>query len=381
MKATTSAMGKAERIFKIFLVLASLYLFLTSVSLMGAAFGGFGEGFAKKLIQITSNPFVGLFIGVLATSLVQSSSTTTSIAVGMVSSGALTISNAIPIIMGANIGTTITCFVVSLAHFGRKEEFRRAISGAAVLVFFCIFCAFLLLPLEIGTGFLHKTSARLVDIFEGFGGITFVSPLEAVTKPAVAATESFLSRLPFLTVNLVYSIMLFLAVAILFLSLYFIVKIMRSMVVGRVEAVLNSVFNGGVAMVVFFGFITTAIVQSSSITTSLMIPFIAAGIIKIEKVFPMFLGAKLGSTSTTILASFATGSSAAITVAFVHLLFSLIGVFIIYPVKIMRNVSLRLAKGLGNLAYVRRRYAVIFVLSLFFILPGILIFVADWFNK
>ena len=67
-----------------------LYLFLVSIALMGGAFKGVGKHFAEKLIETTSNPFVGLFIGILATGLVQSSSTVTSLVVGIVGAGGLT---------------------------------------------------------------------------------------------------------------------------------------------------------------------------------------------------------------------------------------------------------------------------------------------------
>jgi len=101
-----------------------LYLFLVSIGLMGAAFKGFGKGFAENLIRTTSNPFVGLFVGILATSVVQSSSTTTSIVVGMVGSGVITVGSGVYIVMGANIGTTVTNTLVSLGHFTRRDEFR-----------------------------------------------------------------------------------------------------------------------------------------------------------------------------------------------------------------------------------------------------------------
>ena len=111
------------------LLLLLLYCFFLSLDMIGLAFKLFGKEFAQTLIETTTHPFVGLFIGLLATSLVQSSSTTTSMTVGMVAAGALTIEGAIPIIMGANIGTTVTNTLVSLAHFTRPQEFRRAFSG------------------------------------------------------------------------------------------------------------------------------------------------------------------------------------------------------------------------------------------------------------
>ncbi len=77
-------------------VVALLYLFLTSIGLMEHAFKLFGRGFAEQLIATTSHPLVGVCIGVLATSMVQSSSLTTSLVVGMVAGGALTVSASWP---------------------------------------------------------------------------------------------------------------------------------------------------------------------------------------------------------------------------------------------------------------------------------------------
>ena len=97
-----------SKILKAIIIVATIYVFLLSIKLLGHSFKLFGKGFAETMLTMTDNPFSGLIIGIVATSLIQSSSTTTSIVVGMVAGGALTLSNAIPIIMGANIGTTIT---------------------------------------------------------------------------------------------------------------------------------------------------------------------------------------------------------------------------------------------------------------------------------
>ena len=118
------------------LLLLLLYCFFLSLDMIGLAFKLFGREFARTLIETTTNPFVGLFIGLLATSLVQSSSTTTSMTVGMVAAGALTIEGAIPIIMGANIGTTVTNTLISLAHVTRPQEFQRAFSPVLLSTIF-----------------------------------------------------------------------------------------------------------------------------------------------------------------------------------------------------------------------------------------------------
>ncbi len=365
---------------KIILAAAFLYLFLVSIGLLGAAFKGFGKNFAENLLRTTSNPFVSLFIGILATSHMQSSSTTTSIVVGMVASGVITVGNAIPIIMGANIGTTVTNTLVSIGHITRREEFKRAISGATVHDFFNLICVGILFPLEIATGFLQKLATALSGAFMDFGGIKFTSPIKAITKPAVHLIKDFSNE----TLNLHHSasntFVLIVSIAMLFFSLYFIVRIMKSLVVKRAEIVLDNVIGKNGITGILVGLIFTVIVQSSSITTSLLVPLIGAGILTVESVFPITMGANIGTTATAILASFATGNIAAITIAFVHLLFNVIGVSIIYPIRICRTVPINLAKRLGEVAFKKRRYALLYVGGVFFLIPSLLIIISKLFN-
>ncbi|MCH7772535.1 MAG: Na/Pi symporter, partial [Bacteroidetes bacterium] len=113
-------------------LLLFLYLFFLSLGMMGGSLKLFGKDFSETLIATTTNPFIGLFIGILATSIIQSSSSTTSIVVGMVAASALTIESAIPIVMGANIGTSITNIIASLPQIKRNNEFRRAFAAAIV---------------------------------------------------------------------------------------------------------------------------------------------------------------------------------------------------------------------------------------------------------
>ena len=107
--------------FKIIGVILSLYLFLVGINGLSAAIKNFGEDFAKNLLLVNDNALIALFIGILSTTIFQSSSTTTSLIVGMVSSGALALSGAIPMIMGANIGTTVTNIIVSIGHINRAN--------------------------------------------------------------------------------------------------------------------------------------------------------------------------------------------------------------------------------------------------------------------
>jgi len=365
---------KIKTLFKFIIVLAFVYLFLVSIGLMGIAFKGFGKEFAENLIKTTSNPFVGLFIGILATSIVQSSSTTTSIVVGMVASGVITVGNAIPIVMGANIGTTVTGILISIGHIGRREEFRRAVSGGTLGGFFKMMCVVIIFPLELATGLLGKTASWMSGAFVNVGGVNFTSPIKLATKPLVHFIENTVMKLQIYS-SMAYAIMLAISLILLFAALYYIVKLMRTMVAERAEIVLNNVIGKHGILAILAATFFTAVIQSSSITVALMIPLSAAGILTLETLYPLVMGANIGTTVTAILASFATGNIAALTVAFVHFLFNMICLFCIYPIKILRKIPMFLSKKLGDLAYKKRRYALIYTLVTFFIIPILFIFI------
>lgn len=360
---------------RVLLVAALLYLFLVSIGLMGAAFKGFGRGFAENLIATTSNPFVGLFIGILATSVVQSSSTTTSIVVGIVGAGGLTVTNAIPIIMGANIGTTVTNTIVSLGHVRRREEFKRAISIATVHDFFNFICVCILFPLELATGVLEQLATSMSLAFSDIGGIKFISPVKLAIHPAVQVIQQIIH---FLSNSALAGNVLVLVTSMLmlFFSLYFIVRTMRFLVAGRAEIILDNVINKNQFVGFILGLFFTIVVQSSSVTTSLLVPLAAAGIVTIEGAFPIVMGANIGTTTTAILASLATGNISAIIIALDHFLFNTMGVMLMFPIKAFRAVPIGLAKALGDLAFRKRGYAFAYVVSVFFLVPALLIFIS-----
>lgn len=221
-------------------VLALLYLFFVSIQLMGDSFKTW-KAFSEALIEQSQNPFVGLFIGVLATSIIQSSSTTTAMTVGFVASGVLDVSLAVPIIMGANIGTSVTNTLVSMGHINRRAEFLRAMACATVHDIFNLLAVAVLLPVELLTraafkiGALEWAAGQLANAFAGVGGFKLTSPLKAVTKPVSHyIREDLLGGLSDSQTTVAVA-GLILSAVLLFVALYFIVKLMRSMVLDKVE--------------------------------------------------------------------------------------------------------------------------------------------------
>ena len=301
-----------------------LYLFFTSIELMSTAFKMAGSGFAEQLINTVSDPVAGLILGFVATGIIQSSSTTTTIVVGLVASGALTIELAVPIIMGANIGTTTTNTLVSMGHVTRPAEFERAFSAATVHDFYNVLAAVTILPLEILFHPVQRMAEALQGLFAGAGGMSLASPLKVVVKPL---TEAVSGLIPF-TIPLAI-----LGLAGLFLALQQMMKVMRGAILSRMEGLFSRVLFRNDAASFTLGMVATASVQSSSATTSLIVPLAGTGVLSLRQVFPYTLGANIGTTITAILASFSTGSPAAVTVALAHLSFNILGIVIYYPLK------------------------------------------------
>ena len=110
-------------ILRIFLIFSIITLFLLAIDLMIYSLSYIGLGAARELIKVAEIPFISLFIGLLTTALIQSSSTVTSIAVAMVASGTISLNMGIFVIMGANIGTTLTSDIISLSYITSKNKF------------------------------------------------------------------------------------------------------------------------------------------------------------------------------------------------------------------------------------------------------------------
>ncbi|XP_053321033.1 sodium-dependent phosphate transport protein 2A [Spea bombifrons] len=171
---------------KIPMLFGFLYLFVCSLDVLSSAFqlaGGKVAGDIFKDNAILSNPVAGLVVGILVTVLVQSSSTSTSIIVSMVSSGLLGVQSAIPIIMGSNIGTSVTNTIVALMQAGDRNEFKRAFAGATVHDCFNWLSVLVLLPLEVATGYLHQVTKIVVASFKIQSGRDAPALLTIITEP------------------------------------------------------------------------------------------------------------------------------------------------------------------------------------------------------
>lgn len=359
----------ANIIFKISALLGLLYVFLLSIELVGSAFKLFGSGVAEQLLNSTSSPLEGLFIGILVTSLVQSSSTVTSIVVGMVGGGVLTIAGAIPIIMGANIGTSVTNSIVSIGSIGRRDEFKRAFGAATVHDYFNILAVLIIFPLQVSFNLLGKSATFLSNLMIGTGGLKFHSPLKMIVKPVAHFIIEFAYEQPI--------IVLIIGFVLLFVSLKYIVTLLKSVIIDKTESLFDKLIFKSAFRAFIFGMLLTILVQSSSVTTSLVVPLVGAGILNIVQIYPYTIGANVGTTMTTILASLVTGEISAVTVAFAHLLFNVFGGTIIFGIKFLRNIPLYLAEKVSGIVYNHRWVAFVFIGVIFFVIPILVILVIE----
>ena len=350
-------------------IILALYMFLVGISGMSSAIKHMGADFAEKVLITTSNPFVALFIGVFATVLFQSSSTTTSLIVGMVSSGSLAIAGAVPMVMGANIGTTVTNTIVSIGHINRRKEFKRAFAASTVHDFFNILSVLILFPIEV----LFHPLQRISEWFALFlfGKIQGVDVLRAKSpiKVAVKSGAKFVEKFSFEN-DILY---LLLSVFITFLMLYLLVKLLRSLVLKKIEGFFDQyIFNTAIKAMIF-GTALTIMVQSSSITTSLVVPLAGAGVLTLRQIFPFTLGANIGTTVTALLAAL-TGTVSALVAAFSHLLFNIFGITIIYGIPFLRSIPLTFAEKIYNVAVEKRYIPIIYLLIIFVLIPLCIIY-------
>jgi len=357
---------------RVLVVIALLYLFLSGVKALEAGIKSLGSGFTDSLFEGVSNPIAGLFVGILATVLVQSSSVSTSTIVGLVGAGTLTVPLAVPMIMGANIGTTVTNTLASLGYLRRSAEFKRAFAGATMHDFFNLLAVAVLLPLELATKFLSRTATELSELLRGAGtpGVEQPdSPVKAVVKVLTDLVERVLEAVG-AGDTVAGIVLLAVGLAAIFVALAFITRTMRALLIDRIERSINAILERGAGVpAMALGVVMTVAVQSSSITTSVLVPLIAAGLLTLRNAYPVTLGANLGTTVTALLASLATDRPEGLAIALTHTLFNLSGILLFYPVPWLRHLPVRMAERLAGLAEVRKSLVLVYVIGGFVVIP------------
>ena len=397
-----------------------LYFFLFGLDLLGNGAKVMSGCKAGELFGDDTNPIAGLMIGILATVLLQSSSTTTSIIVSLVGE-AISVQQGIYMIMGANIGTSVTNTIVAMGQMGDGDQLERAFSGATVHDMFNFMAVAILLPLEVITGYLDALTGAMVKNAEVKDGEKWEGPVKKIVSPLgkrviivnkkvtksiangdkecddfypnscegnptykscggsfglIACDKdhnfcpAFFSEEATAKDDKVSGgVVFFIAIMILFTCLLGIVAILQKMLLGMSTRIVYKAtdVNGYVAIAIGAGI--TMLVQSSSITTSTLTPLVGMGALRLEQMFPLTLGANIGTTLTGITAAMVSDNIESLQVALAHLFFNVTGIAIFYPVPFMRQLPLYAARRLGRATRIWRGFPLVYIFVMFVIVP------------
>lgn len=356
------------------LVVALVYLLIVAVGVISSGFRAAVGDEAAQLFAFATNPVVGLIVGIVATALIQSSSTATAIIVGLVAGG-LPVAVAVPMVMGANVGTALTSGIVSLSYVRNKEEFARAFSASTVKDLFNLLAVLIFFPLEVLFQPLERLGAAVANLLVGGADLSIddFDLVGMVTRPLRNLIRDATAFLPE-PWNGVLQIII--GVALILVSVHFMSVLLKRLLVGRAKAILHTALGRGVLASIVAGAIVTILVQSSTATTSLMVPLAGAGAFGLDVIYPFTVGANIGTTVTAVLAATAASGPDAVpamTIALVHFFFNVLGTLVIFAVPFLRHLPVVGSERLGAAASERPWVAIVYLGGVFFALPLLLL--------
>lgn len=353
-------------------IVLGMLIFLQSISLMGLSIRTLSVDTTSVILAAVENPFIGLFIGLLATALLQSSSTTTTVIVATVASGTLTLQGAIPLVLGANIGTTLTSTIVSMGFITKAKEFRKAVAAGTIHDLFNLVLVVILFPIEMNYHLLEKGSKFISSQVIPRSG----NPL----RGDFGVTLFFNSFNEWIMTTLGSILTLMLAIILLFVSIKIISRLLYDILIGRTKKKFETTVFSNTFRSFSWGLFITSAVQSSSLTTSLIVPLVATGKVKLNRAFQFIMGANIGTTITALIAALFQ-SKIAIEIALVHLLFNTAGVLLFISIPYFSSVLVFAADRMGHLTSKLRIVGLIYILLAFFLLPFTLIYVSKGIDK
>jgi sodium-dependent phosphate cotransporter len=414
-----------------------LYFFLFGLDLLGSGAKVMSGCKAGELFGDDTNPIAGLMVGILATVLLQSSSTTTSIIVSLTGS-AISVKQGIYMVMGANIGTSVTNTIVAMGQMGDGDQLERAFSGATVHDMFNFMVVAILLPIEVVTGYLFYFTKALVKNADPEKGEKWEGPIKKLVAPLgkkiIIPNKSLIKKIADNANNADCSVgggfypiqcdpgtptygscnrtgliacdkktgdcpaffsrdntssddkvaggvIFFISICILFFCLIMLVAILQKMLLGMSTRIVYKAtdVNGYIAIAI--GAAITMLVQSSSITTSTLTPLVGMGVIRLEQMYPLTLGANIGTTGTALLAALVSEGTAPLQVALAHLFFNISGIAIFYPIPFMRRIPLYCARQLGKATRVWRGFPILYIAVMFVLVPMIFLGLSALFEE
>ncbi|ETN72070.1 sodium-dependent inorganic phosphate transporter [Necator americanus] len=387
------------------------------------------SGKAIKASPLINDPISAVVVGMLATVVLQSATTTTNVLVGMVAADLITVHEAIPVMIGSELGGTLVNAIVSLAYSARPEQFRRAFAAATLGDVFNICCIFVILPLELATGFIEEISWLIVDPLIAEQGISFKT-LDLLTDPVnrmilevneeelrnatidddyFAPDHSFVYRCVFKNGSRIYKcpythlfayssfsdsligwIVLIISIAVLVFCLIGIVyliqlNLFQTLLKGPLAKYVRGLLSRECPgkwrpctgySVMLVGLLITLAIQSNNIFNSSLTPLVGSGVITLEQMYPLILGANIGGSSSAVLAALTADGSRfekTLHMAVCQVMYNIIGTFMFYLIPWTRKLPTFLARRLGEITDQYRWFMVVFILVFFVLIPGVVI--------
>ena len=369
------------------LVLASIFAIIVGINLILDGVYNVGTTSTNRLYDLARDPFIGLLIGILTTALVQSSTTTTTLTVAAVGAGIVTVPVAIPIIMGANIGTTITALLVSFSYMGERREFKKAFTTAAMHLWFNVLVVLVALTIEMLFHPLQTISGDLADKVLGSSETTVPTThiVEDITTPIVdtIGTHGLFGMVGNGGVATALSLItgtLFILVAIKVMS-YQLRMITAATTHSLLDMFTSPEENTRLTLKantlgVGVGLLFTIMVTASSVTVSSMQPFAVTKSLPRRAMLAVILGANVGTTLTAMIATFAivgVHGAFALQAALVHLTLNLVGALVVLCVPSLGRAITNLAAGSARLAARSYTRTIVTIFGMFMVFPIIIL--------
>ena len=392
----------------IVLIFFFIYWFLFSLELLGTGAKVLSGCRGGLLFGHDLNPVSAVMLAALTTALLQSSSTTTAVIVALVSDDAVNVRDGVFLIMGANIGTSITNDIIALTQMTNVEEFERAFAAACLHDVFNILTVLLMVPFELLTGYLERLTKLIVEGAETKKGEDWQGPMEKLVKPLVkkliiantkavvrvAEGESCEDMYPIACTDgfpesydtcqqgfigcdkdtgecpawfregaslfddkVAGGISVAMGLIFLYICVIGLMAVAQWLLKGLTTRVVYKVANVNGYMGIVLGAGLTMLLQSSTLTTSLLTPWVGIGVLRLEQMYPLTLGANIGTTLSSILAALVAKGPNPLQVALAHLFFNITGVLIFYPIPHLRQIPIYIARKLGRLVALWRPFS------------------------
>ena len=317
-----------------------------------------------------------------------------------------------------------------MAHIGDKDELERAFSSSSTLFTFNFLTVILLFPLEVAAGYLYHLTKRMLpdsvgegEKWEGpikkivspFGNLIIMANKDLITEVSEGNTtcddyypvicdnddvsydtctagligcDEKTNRCPFFFQENATKkddmvsgwVCLVLALFLLIFCLIGLVALLRKMLLGASHRIIYKATSINEYLAMAIGCAVTILVQSSSITSSALVPLAGVGIISLEQMLPLIMGADIGTTCTALLAAMVSSKVESLQIALVHLFFNVTGVLIWYPIPFNRRMLLNVCRTLGNITAEWRGFPAVFIVTAYFVLPLVLLGISTCFE-